>query len=177
MSDSFGSGEDLQDAVHGRRLREWVRRVDDGLAGEPALAGVHRLDRGGALHGEDDELAEPRRFGERADRRLRARAGFPRRELRRVSRSAHHLVTVLQEPVREHLTDDPGPDHSDLHWAPLARPAVGPRPLRSVGGRLAGVSLQADLPRGLADRARHQRSEACRPAGTRAGSAGTRAAR
>ena len=112
-------GEEAQHAVHRRRGRDGIGRVDDDLAFEDL--GARQVQRGfGGItfDREHDQLTEARRLGERARRGVGARLALPFRKFARFTRAAHDLVTVLQESIREHLPDRSRPQHRDaLHAA------------------------------------------------------------
>src|SRR2546426_2758481 len=113
------TGEDSQHAVHGGRIGDGIRRIDDRFARQ--ARGARRaqgLRARRALDRQDHQTAETCRVPEAADLSFRV-LPRPLLQLRRLARPHHDLVTMLQESARQRLRHVARSEHSDFHGALL----------------------------------------------------------
>ena len=108
-------GEELQDAVLRRGLRDGVRGVDHGLAGQVLrVAEPHGGLRTGAFHGQHHQLGPGGHFLVRSSTHLPV-IRQPFLDLLRVAGGHADLVSMLEKAFGQGPAHDAGADDADVH--------------------------------------------------------------
>jgi hypothetical protein len=114
MSDSFCDVKYCKNTVHGRRIGNWVTRIDDRLASQ--MSDARRCESGlgaRAFGRQNDDLGELRGVLEIADCRLAVRLRSQLVALGRGVRTDRDLEAALNESVGQGLTDNTRSDDAD----------------------------------------------------------------